>query len=106
MCGKAVAQRVGMDALVLKTGAFGGLLTSVPENLGRDRMTRCMPSIAGEQPVDGLALQPASVAAQGIEQFVAEHDIAVLAPLASPDSLHCPDEASSATTSPGQVSER
>jgi hypothetical protein len=78
---KAVAQSVGMNVLVFKAGAFGGLLASVPENLGRDRMTRCMPSIAGEQPVGGLALQPAPVDAKGIEQFGAEHDIAVLAPL-------------------------
>jgi hypothetical protein len=48
MSGEVVAQGMGMDALVLKTGAFGGLLASVPENLGRDRMTRCMPSVAGE----------------------------------------------------------
>jgi len=61
MRGKAVAQSVGMDVLVLKAGAFGGLLTGVPENLGGDRMTRCMPWIAGEQPVGGLALQPAPV---------------------------------------------
>src|SRR5580692_2681854 len=74
-----------MNVLVFKAGAFGGLLASVPENLGRDRMTRCMPSIAGEQPVGGLALQPAPVDAKGIEQFGAEHDIAVLASLASPD---------------------
>ena len=29
MRGKAVAQSMGMDVLVLKTGAFGGLLTGV-----------------------------------------------------------------------------
>ena len=85
MRGKAVAQSVGMDVFVFKAGAFGGLLTGVPENLGGDRMTRCMPSIAGEQPVGGLALQPAPVDAQRLEQLGAEHDIAVLAPLASPD---------------------
>src|ERR1700730_5256970 len=55
MRGKAVAQSMGMDVLVLKTGAFGGLLTGVPENLGGDRMTRRMPSAAGEQPIGGLA---------------------------------------------------
>ena len=85
MRGKAVAQSVGMDVLVFKAGAFGGLLTGVPENLGGDRMTRRMPSVAGKQPVGGLALQPAPVDAKGIEQLRAEHDIAVLAPLASPD---------------------
>src|ERR1700693_5583098 len=74
-----------MDLLVLKTGAFGGLLAGVPENLGGDRMTRRMPSVAGEQPIGGLAPQPAPVDAQGIEQLGAEHDITVLASLASPD---------------------
>ena len=49
--GKAVAQSVGMDPLVLKTGAFGGLLTGVPENLGGERMTRRMRSVAGKQPI-------------------------------------------------------
>lgn len=85
MRGKAVAQSVGMDLLVLKTGAFGGLLTGVPENPSGDRMTRRMPSVAGEQPIGGLAFQPAPVDAQSIEQLGAEHDITVLAPLASPD---------------------
>jgi hypothetical protein len=33
MRGKAVAQSMGMDALVLKTGAFGGLLTGVQRTL-------------------------------------------------------------------------
>src|SRR5882762_11949490 len=85
MRSKAVAQSVGMDMLVLKTGAFGRLLTGVPENLGGDRMTRRMPSVAGEQPIGGLAFQPAPVDAQRIEQLGTEHDITVLAPLASPD---------------------
>jgi hypothetical protein len=48
MRGKAVAQSMGMDVLGLKAGAFGGLLTGVPENLGGDRMTRRMPSVARE----------------------------------------------------------
>ena len=33
MRGKAVAQGVGMDVLVLKAGAFGGLLTGVQRTL-------------------------------------------------------------------------
>jgi len=74
---------MGMDVLVFKAGALRGLLTGVPENLGGDRITCCMPSVAGKQPVGGLALQPAPVDAQGIEQLGAEHNIAVLASLAS-----------------------
>src|ERR1700682_4524087 len=85
MGGKAVAQSVWMDAPVLKAGAFGGLLTGVPENLGGDRMTRRMPSVAGEQPIGGLVFQPAPVDTQGIEQLRTEHDIAILAPLAAPN---------------------
>jgi hypothetical protein len=85
MSGKAVAQSMGMDVLVLKTGAFGGLLTGAPEDLGGDRMTRRMPSVAGKQPFGGLALQPAPVDAQGIQQLRAEHDVTVFASLASPD---------------------
>ena len=85
MCGKAVAQRVRMDVLVLKTGAFGGLLTGMPDDLGGDRMTRRVPSVAGKQPVGGLAPQSAPVDAQFLEQLRAEHDIAVLASLAAPD---------------------
>jgi len=58
MRGKAVAQSVGMDTLVLKTGTFGGLLAGVPENLGGDRMTRRMPSVAGNSQLVGLCLSP------------------------------------------------
>jgi hypothetical protein len=57
MRGKAVAQSVGMNVLVFEAGALGGLLTGVPEDFGGDRTTRCMPSIAREQPVGGLALR-------------------------------------------------
>jgi hypothetical protein len=48
-------------------------------------MTRRMPSVAGEQPIGGLAFQPAPVDAQSLEQLGAEHDITVLASLASAD---------------------
>jgi hypothetical protein len=58
MRGKAVAQSVGMDALVLKTGTFGSLLTGVPENLGGNRMTRRMPSVPGNSQSVGLRLSP------------------------------------------------
>src|SRR6266478_1572923 len=85
MSGKAVAQGMGMDVLVFKAGALRGLLTGAPENLGRDRMTRRMPPTAGKQPVGGLAPKPAPVDAKGIEQLRAEHEIAILASLASPN---------------------
>jgi hypothetical protein len=44
-----------------------------------------MPSVAGKQPVHRFAPKPAPVDAQRIEQLRAEHDIAILASLASPD---------------------
>jgi hypothetical protein len=44
-----------------------------------------MPPVAGKQPVGGLASESAPVDAQRIEQLGAEHDVAVLAPLATPD---------------------
>ena len=53
-----MTQGVGMDVPVLKTGAFSGLLTGGPENLGGDRITCRMPSVAGEQPSVGLRLSP------------------------------------------------
>ncbi len=58
MSSKTVAQGMGMDALMLKAGAFGGLLTGMPGNLDGNRMTRRMPAVTGEQPIGGLALQP------------------------------------------------
>ena len=48
MRGKAVAQSVGMDVLMFKAGAFGGLLTGTPQDLGGDRITCGMPSVARE----------------------------------------------------------
>src|SRR5438445_11653847 len=90
MSGKAVAQGMGMDVLVFKAGALRGLLTGAPENLGRDRMTRRMPPTAGKQPVGGLAPKPAPVDAKGIEQLRAEHEIAILASLASPNMTDHP----------------
>src|SRR5713101_5329434 len=85
MGGKAVTQGMRMDALVFKPSALCSALAGCPKNLGRDRITRRVPSVAGKQPVGRLAPQPAPVDAQCLEQLRAEHDIAVLAALASPD---------------------
>src|SRR5258708_35047733 len=85
MRGKAMTQGVRMDALSLKTPAFGCLLTGSPEHFGGDRMTRRMPSVAGKQPVRGLASESAPVHAQRIQQSWAQHHIAVLASLAIAD---------------------
>src|SRR6266851_591665 len=85
MRGKAMTQGVRMDALVLKACAFGRLLTGSPEHLGGDRMTRRMPSVAGKQPVRGLASESAPVHAQRIQQSLTQHHVAVLASLAAAD---------------------
>src|SRR6202007_1907469 len=68
MRGEAMTQGVGMDALMLKACAFGRLLTGGPEHLGGDWMTRRMPSVAGKQPVCGLASESAPVPAQCFQQ--------------------------------------
>ena len=85
MRGKAMTQSVGMDVLMLKTCAFGRLLTGGPEHLDGDRMTRRMPSVAGKQPVGRLASEAAPIHAQRIQQRRTQHHIAVLAPLAAAD---------------------
>ena len=85
MRGKAVAQGVGMNVLVFKPSALCGVLTGSPEDLGGDRITCGMPSVAGKQPVRWLVPEPAPIDAQRIEQLRAEHDIAVLATFAAPD---------------------
>ena len=51
MRGKAVAQRVRMNVLVFKPSALCGVLTGSPQDLGGDRITCGMPSVAGKQPV-------------------------------------------------------
>ena len=71
-----------------KPGALSGVLTRSPEDLGSDGMTCGVPSVAGKQPLCRLAPEPAPVDAQRIEQLRAEHDIAVLASLASLDMNH------------------
>src|SRR5258705_5322222 len=85
MRGKAMTQGVRMDALSLKTPAFGCLLTGSPEHFGADRMTRRMPSVAGKQPVGWLVSESAPVHAQRVQQSLTQHHVAVLASLAAAD---------------------
>src|ERR1700758_1491272 len=79
-----------MNVPMREAGAFGGVLTGIPEDLGGDRMTRSVPAVAGKEPLLRLASEAAPVDAQRIEQLRAEHDIAVLGSLASPDMNHHP----------------
>jgi hypothetical protein len=83
MGGKAVAQGMGMDLFVLKSGALRGVLAGCPKNLRGDGTSRRVPAVSGKQPVGGLAPQSAPVDAECIEQLRAEHDITILAALAS-----------------------
>src|SRR6516165_5719493 len=85
MGGKAVTQGMGIDVFVFQPSAVCGALAGCPKNLGGDRITRGVPSISGKQPVGRLAPQPAPIDAQCLEQLRAEHDVTVLAALASPD---------------------
>src|SRR5208337_717307 len=85
MGGKAVTQGVGMDVLVFKPSALCGALAGCPKNLGRDRITGRVPSVAGKQPLCRLASEPAPVSAQRFEKLRAQHDVSVQAALASPD---------------------
>ena len=74
-----------MNLLMLQSGALRGLLAGMPQSFGRNRTTSGMRTVAGKQPVGRFAPEPTPVEAQGIEQLGAEHDIAILASLTSPD---------------------
>src|SRR5487761_1299761 len=86
--GEAVAQRVGMNAPVVETGALGGDLAGRPEDLGGHRLAGCVPAVAGKQPLLGLAPETSPVGAQLFEQLRAEHDVAILAALALANMNH------------------
>src|ERR1700749_1525017 len=83
MGGEAMAQGVWMDMLVRETGAFGRMQAAPPEPLGVDGAVGGMPASAGKKPVRWLTIEPAPISAQCFQQRWAQHDIAVLAPLAA-----------------------
>lgn len=85
MGGKAVPQGVRMDVLAFESGTFRRALAGCPKNLGGDRITGRVPSVAGKQPVGRLAPQPAPLDGKCTEKLGAEHDITVFAALASPN---------------------
>ena len=74
-----------MDVLVRQAGALSGVLIGSPEDLGGDRISCGMPSVAGKQPLCRLASEPAPVSAQRFEELRAQHDVSVQAALAFPD---------------------
>src|SRR6202034_406251 len=79
-----------MNVPVLEAGPLSGDLAGSPEALGGDGVTCRVPAVAGKEPLLGLAAETSPVDAQLLEQFRAEHDIAVLAALALPDMDHHP----------------
>ena len=76
---------VGMNLFVLQCGTLRGLSARVPKNSGRDWMTGGMRAPAGKQRVYGFAPEPEPADAEFSKQLGAEHNIAILASLASPD---------------------
>src|SRR5260370_22692014 len=82
MRGEAVTQRVGMD-LFLDARALDSFLASVPRCFRIDGLITVVPTVAWKQPCPGLSRQAAPVLAQFLEQFWAEHHIAISASLAA-----------------------
>ena len=54
-----------------------------PDDLGGDRMIGGVPAVAGKQPHGGFPPETAPVLAQGFEQILAEHDVAIFPALAA-----------------------
>jgi hypothetical protein len=67
---------------------LGGFTAGVPDDLGVDGIGGRMPLSPGKQPGLRLTTQTAIVVAQFDQQVRAEHDIAILATLASLDMDH------------------
>ena len=68
---ETMPQRVRVDMVMCKSGAFGSVLTSIPKNLGCDGATARVPAVAGEQPLGGLVAKSTPIATKGIEQSLA-----------------------------------
>ncbi len=82
MSGEAVTELEPVRVYTfVETRTPGSLPASEPDHLGIDRMRGRMPTITGEEP--GLGLQSAPVLAQGFEQDGTEHDVPILAALAT-----------------------
>ena len=68
---------------------LGRLLAGVPDHfVGHGLFDAAVPSPAGKQPRMGLVFEAAPVLAQFLQQFGAEHDVAVLAAFAAEDMDH------------------
>ena len=85
--GETMAKGVRMDFLA-DTGTLGRFSAGIPDDFRGNRMIGRMPAVAGEQPDGWFAAQAPEVFPQGLEQIPAEHDISILAALASLDVDH------------------
>src|SRR5436853_6216637 len=85
MCGKAMSKQVRMNAF-LEACALSGFPTCVPNGLGIDRPIVAI--VAGKQPSAGSAVVEPPLGVQCQEEFGAEHDISIFAPLAGLEMHH------------------
>ena len=80
MGGKAVPQSVRMN-VISEACSCRGCSASLPDHFGSDRSFAGVPAIAGKQPQFRWMAKSAQVTLQFLQQFRAEHDIAVLTAL-------------------------
>src|SRR5215472_10703633 len=78
-----MSKRVRVDGFV-DACSFGSLLACIPHDLlSHGYLGAAMPASAGEQPSLWFVLQAAPVLAQRGQQLRAQHDVAILTPLAA-----------------------
>src|SRR5438552_4122434 len=84
MSGKAVPQSVRMD-LISQSGSCSRFPASLPDDFAANGPFPGVPTVAGKQPEFRPLSESANVAPQFIQEFRAEHDIAVFAALSALD---------------------
>jgi hypothetical protein len=72
----------GCTGLVIPARS-GSFPASAPDHVRRDRVAGSVPAISGKQPDPGWPPQAAPVCAEFLQQFGAEHDVAVFASFAA-----------------------
>ena len=82
-CVAKQCRRVWGCTFFFRPARRSGLLAGIPDDLAVDRRIGVV--VVGKQPDSWLSLQAAPVLAQSFEEFRAEHDIPVSAPLAALD---------------------
>ena len=86
MSREAMTQGVGMD-LFLKARSQGSLVAGLPDGFGIDRLLTAG-VLTRKQPSSGLGVQALPMDTQLVEQFWAEHDVAISTPFAALDVNH------------------